>query len=70
VGGGGQPLGYDMKLRGIRGDTLYAEDKQLARRRSHENPAVKRLYKEFLKEPCGHKSHELLHTAYIMRDRA
>jgi NADH-quinone oxidoreductase subunit G len=70
VGGGGQPLGYDMQLRGIRGETLYSEDRQLPRRRSHENEAVKKLYAEFLKEPCGHKSHELLHTAYIMREKA
>jgi NADH-quinone oxidoreductase subunit G len=69
VGGGGQPLGYDMALRGTRGNTLYNEDKQLPHRRSHENAAVKRLYEDFLGKPCGHKSHELLHTVYTRRER-
>lgn len=36
-------------------------------RKSHENPAVKQLYEEFLGEPLGHKSHELLHTHYTSR---
>ena len=30
-------------------------------------PAIQELYKEFLGEPCGHKSHELLHTHYVDR---
>jgi NADH-quinone oxidoreductase subunit G len=67
VGGGGQPLGFDMPLRGKRGAALYIEDKQLPCRRSHENQAVKQLYQDFLGEPCGHKSHELLHTVYTPR---
>ena len=33
-------------------------------RRSHENPDVQRLYKEFLGRPLSEKSHELLHTHY------
>jgi len=36
-------------------------------RKSHENPAVKALYEEFLGAPLGHKSHELLHTHYTPR---
>jgi NADH-quinone oxidoreductase subunit G len=68
VGGGGQPFGYDMALRGVRGDTLYREDKKLSHRRSHENAAVKKLYEDFLGKPCGHKSHELLHTVYTRRE--
>jgi len=39
----------------------------MALRKSHENPAVNELYAEFLKEPLGHKSHELLHTHYTAR---
>ena len=27
------------------------------------------LYEEFLGEPLGHKSHELLHTKYTEKDR-
>ena len=35
-------------------------------RKSHENPVMKELY-EYLGEPNGHKSHELLHTHYTKR---
>ena len=38
-------------------------------RKSHENPAVKKLYEEFLGKPLSHKSHELLHTHYTARER-
>ena len=43
---------------------LYGEDSGKQLRKSHENPSLKKLYDEFLGEPCGHKSHELLHTHY------
>jgi NADH-quinone oxidoreductase subunit G len=68
VGGGGQPLGFDMKLRATRGETLYKEDKSLPIRRSHDNPAVQKLYKDYLEKPLGEKSHHLLHTKYTPRD--
>jgi NADH-quinone oxidoreductase subunit G len=64
VGGGGQPFGFDMKLRNTRGMSLYNEDKSLPMRRSHENPSVKKIYSDFLVEPLGDKSHHLLHTKY------
>jgi NADH-quinone oxidoreductase subunit G len=64
VGGGGQPLSFDIGLRGTRGGTLYKEDKSLPIRRSHDNPSVKKIYTDFLVEPLGHKSHHLLHTKY------
>jgi NADH-quinone oxidoreductase subunit G len=67
VGGGGQPLGYNMVLRGIRSKTLYGEDNSLPLRRSHENPEIQYIYSNFLGEPLGHKSHELLHTTYTSR---
>ena len=38
-------------------------------RKSHENPEVAQIYKEFLGEPLSHKSHELLHTHYTKRKR-
>jgi iron only hydrogenase large subunit-like protein len=39
-------------------------------RKSHENPAVAMLYEQFLTDgPCGHKSHELLHTHYSLRGK-
>jgi len=36
-------------------------------RKSHENPAIRKLYEEFLGEPLGEKSHHLLHTHYKKR---
>jgi len=67
VGGGGQPYGFDMKTREIRGQALYNEDRVLIHRKSHENSEVSRLYQEYLCEPLGEKSHKLLHTHYTLR---
>jgi len=67
VGGGGQPIGVTLQKRMARAKALYNEDKGMALRKSHENPEVIRLYKEYLGEPLGHRSHELLHTTYTSR---
>ena len=48
---------------------LYREDAGKERRKSHENPFITRLYEEFLGEPLGHRSHELLHTRNVARGR-
>jgi NADP-reducing hydrogenase subunit HndD len=68
LGGGGQPIPTSPEIRQKRADAIYAEDASLHFRKSHANPEVQLLYAEFLKEPLGHKSHELLHTHYIKRD--
>lgn len=70
VGGGGQPIGFDMRLRRTRGQTLYQEDRSLPQRRSHDNPSIHKIYKEFLGEPLSDKSHHLLHTKYTQRARS
>lgn len=67
VGGGGQPKGSTFAMRARRGEGLYAEDKSLPLRRSHENPAIKRIYEKFLKKPGSGVSHKLLHTFYYKR---
>lgn len=68
IDGGGQPY--------IRGNTdiikkrrvaLYTEDRNKTLRKSHENPFIQELYKDFLGKPYGEKAHELLHTTYIKR---
>lgn len=64
VGGGGQPRMTDDSVRERRIAAIYKEDEGKALRKSHENEAVQQLYKEFLKEPLGEKSHHLLHTHY------
>ncbi len=68
LGGGGQPIPTSPEIRKARAKAIYDEDKSLTLRKSHENTHVIKLYEEFLTEgPCGHKSHELLHTHYIKR---
>jgi len=67
VGGGGQPVLSSVEKKLARSQALYTEDHVLPIRKSHENPAIQTLYKEFLGEPLGHLSHELLHTSYKAR---
>jgi NADP-reducing hydrogenase subunit HndD len=69
IGGGGQPRLTDNSVREARIRAIYAEDEGRELRKSHENPAVIALYDEYLSEPLGHKSHELLHTKYTEKDR-
>lgn len=70
LGGGGQPIPTTAEIREARARAIYEEDADLPLRKSHENPIVQKIYKEFLTEgPCGHKSHELLHTHYAPRGR-
>ncbi|MCX8110498.1 MAG: NADH-dependent [FeFe] hydrogenase, group A6 [Syntrophorhabdaceae bacterium] len=69
VGGGGQPIPVNAEIRILRAQALYNEDKSLKYRKSHENPSIKKIYDEFLKEPLGEKSHKLLHTKYTPRNR-
>jgi len=69
LGGGGQPIPTNEKIRKKRTEAIYAEDMSMELRKSHENPEVIGVYKDFLGEPLGHKSHELLHTHYSERIR-
>ena len=72
VTGGGQPIvsakvRMECDPREVRAKAIYEEDKALPLRKSHQNPSIQKLYKDFLGEPCGHLSHELLHTHYVDR---
>ncbi len=80
VAGGGQPYvkpcflpNEDLDIldtfKQKRADALYSEDEKQTLRQSHNNPQIKALYAEFLGEPCGHTSHELLHTTYTEKER-
>ena len=64
IGGGGQPIGTTNAIRKKRMAALYEIDRSLPLRKSHDNPEIQTLYKEFLGEPLGEKAHELLHTTY------
>ncbi len=67
VGGGGQPLLPSAEKLRQRQEAIYREDQRLPIRKSHENPAILALYKNFLGEPLGKTSHALLHTHYKKR---
>ena len=72
VNGGGQPQqpGYvrnTVDIRAKRAAVLYDIDKNAPIRKSHENPAIKALYAEYLGKPGSEKAHHLLHTTYVKR---
>ena len=74
VMGGGQPIKSSkvreqVDVRSLRANCLYSIDEQSTIRKSHENPAVKKIYKEFLKKPGSEMSHKLLHTHYVERKK-
>jgi len=57
------------EVRKKRAQSIYQEDKNKTIRKSHQNPVIKKIYKEFLGKPLGKLSHHLLHTTYIKRPR-
>jgi len=65
IGGGGQPRLTTDEVRKARIQAIYKEDEGRELRKSHENPAIKQIYDEFLGKPLGEKSHHLLHTKYF-----
>ena len=68
IGGGGQPYHHgDASILKKRQMAIYREDSNKAIRKSHENPYIINLYKEFLGEPMSEKAHHLLHTQYFDR---
>ncbi|MDD4291280.1 MAG: NADH-dependent [FeFe] hydrogenase, group A6 [Clostridia bacterium] len=74
VCGGGQPIQpadvrNSIDLKAARAKAIYDTDKKAKLRKSHENVEVQELYKSYLGEPNGHKSHELLHTKYTNRKK-
>ena len=72
INGGGQPLQLSdvrnwIDIKAERAKSLYQEDRKMFTRKSHNNPAVKKLYKEFLGMANGKQAHKLLHTHYTPR---
>jgi NADP-reducing hydrogenase subunit HndD len=68
IGGGGQPIPTSNEIRENRIKAIYSEDEHMILRKSHENPDVIAIYKDFLDKPNSHKAHELLHTHYVERE--
>ncbi|MEG1554406.1 MAG: NADH-dependent [FeFe] hydrogenase, group A6 [Rikenellaceae bacterium] len=70
IGGGGQPLHHgDAGVIEARMDAIYREDAAKSIRKSHENPYIATLYKEFLGKPLSEKAHHLLHTHYFEKEK-
>jgi iron-only hydrogenase group A len=69
LGGGGQPVPTSLEIRKKRAEAIYQEDRNLPWRKSHENPDVQQIYREYLGHPLSEKSHHLLHTHYTPRGR-
>ena len=74
VTGGGQPIvnaktQMSVNVKALRAKVLYDEDASKAKRKSHENAEVLKVYEEFLGEPNSHKAHELLHTTYSAKPK-
>ena len=74
VMGGGQPIKSSktrrtVDVRKLRADALYTIDEKSTIRKSHQNPVLQEVYKDFFGEPNGHKAHELLHTSYAKREK-
>lgn len=73
VNGGGQPV-QSATVRNFvnivekRAAALYTDDAKDTIRKSHENPAIKEVYENFLGKPGSHKAHEILHTSYVKRE--
>lgn len=71
VSGGGQPkmlMDTDQaEAYAARREAIFAHDRELPYRKSHENPAIKKIYEEFLEEPNSHIAHHLLHTTYCIK---
>ena len=72
--GGGQPIksskiGSTVDVAKLRRDALYSIDEKSVVRKSHENPFMIKLYKEFLEKPGSHKAHKYLHTTYTKKEK-
>jgi NADH-quinone oxidoreductase subunit G len=68
INGGGQPYIHaetDILEKRMKG--IYAIDSSMEKRKSHENPYIQKLYKEFLGTPGSEKAHHLLHTEYYKK---
>ena len=67
--GGGQPIKNSktrmtVDVRAKRAAAMYSIDERSTIRKSHENPILKQIYKDYIGKPGDHKAHELLHTHY------
>lgn len=71
IGGAGQPYHHgNSDIIRKRMEATYREDAGKPIRKSHENPTIQAIYNEYYGEPCGHLSHEQLHTHYFNKKQS
>ena len=73
INGGGQPqvsghIRNTVDYKAKRAAVLYNQDKSMKLRKSHENPDIQKLYKEWFGKPGSEKAHHALHTSYVKRN--
>src|SRR5690606_12733834 len=68
VDGGGQPRHAPLARIQRWAAGLHAIDDEKPHYVSHQNPAIQRIYQEFLGEPGSAVAHRLLHTTYAPVD--
>ena len=72
--GGGQPIKSskirsEVDIRKKRAESMYSIDERSTIRKSHENPIMQQIYKEYLGKPGENKAHKLLHTEYCKKEK-
>jgi iron only hydrogenase large subunit-like protein len=67
IGGGGQPVPANSKIRKERANALYQIDSKKEQRVAHENPIVKKLYKDYLTDKKTIEA--ICHTKYSQKKK-
>ncbi len=74
INGGGQPYVSSQVLnktdiKSLRSKAIYDIDKNMTIRKSHDNPYIQQIYKEYLGKPNSELAHKLLHTHYSKQNK-
>ena len=70
IGGAGQPYHHgDVEIIKKRMAAIYEIDRNMPIRKSHENPSVLALYRDYYGEPGSELAHHQLHTTYTPQDK-
>jgi NADP-reducing hydrogenase subunit HndD len=70
VGGAGQPFHHgDVNIIKKRQKAIYEIDRNMPLRKSHENPSILAIYRDYYGEPGSELAHHQLHTHYTAQDK-
>lgn len=75
INGGGQPrilpeIKEKIDFRSLRGNVLYNQDKKVLKyRKSHQNPALIKMYKDYMGKKGEGLAHKLLHQKYSKKQK-